>query len=60
MSKNESFRKKELNRKDYQKQDRAAKVVKGAAFAGVAAVVVPKIVKGIVNVGKKLLFQSKS
>lgn len=58
MAKNESFKKKELDKKDYAGKDNAAKAVKGAV--GFAAVLAfgPKIIKGIINIGKKLIFKA--
>ena len=58
MAKNISFKKKQLNKKDYQNKEIAAKIVKGAAGAAGAAVIVPKIVRGVVNLGKKIIFKS--
>lgn len=58
MAKNDSFKKKELDKKDYQGKDTAAKVVKGAAGAVGAAVIIPKLIKGAINLGKKLIFKA--
>lgn len=55
---NNAFKKKELNKKDYKGKETTAKVVKGAAGAVGLAVIVPKIVKGAVNIAKKVIFKA--
>ncbi len=58
MAKNDSFKKKDLSKKDYAGKEKAAKVVKGAAGAVGLAVIVPKLVKGAINLAKKTIFRA--
>lgn len=53
MANNESFKVKELDKKDYAKKETAAKAIKGAATAVGAAVIVPQIIKGIISLFTK-------
>lgn len=57
MAKNDSFKAKELNKKDYSGKEKAAKAVKGAAGAVGVAVIAPKIIKGAVNLFKKVVLK---
>ena len=50
-----SFKKKELNKKDYRGKETAAKVVKGGAAVVGLAVIAPKVIKGVVNIAKKII-----
>lgn len=52
MANNESFKVKELDKKDYAKKETAAKAIKGTATA-VGAVIVPQIIKGIISLFTK-------
>ena len=58
MAKNDSFKKKELNKEDYAGMDNAAKGVKWGAGAFAALAFGPKIIKGIINIGKKLFLKA--
>ena len=58
MEKNDSFKKKELYKKDYEDMDNAAKVAKGVAGAVGAAVIIPTLIKGVLSLGKKLIFKA--
>lgn len=58
MAKNESFKAKQLDKKDYAKKEKAAKVVKGAAGAVGVAVIAPKIIKGAIKLVKKVVFKA--
>ena len=50
-----SFKKKGLNKKDYRGKETAAKVVKGGAAVVGLAVIAPKVIKGVVNIAKKII-----
>lgn len=54
MAKNDSFTKKELNKKDYAGKDKAAKVVKGAAGAAAVLAFAPKVIKGAIKLIKSI------
>lgn len=58
MAKNETFKKKKLNKKDYSGKEKGAKIVKGAAGAVGVAVIVPKAIKGIGKIAKKVIFKA--
>ncbi len=58
MANHESFKKKNLDKKDYAGKETGAKVVEGVGLAAVLVAVVPKVIKGVVSVAKKVIFKA--
>lgn len=58
MAKNDSFKKKELNKKDYAGKEKGAKTVKGVGVGAAVLAFGPKIIKGAIKLGKKLIFKA--
>lgn len=54
MAKNDTYMKKELNKKDYAKKEKVAKVAKGTVETVGLIAIVPILLKGIINAGKKI------
>ncbi len=58
MTKNDSFKKKELDEKDYAKKEKGAKIVKGVGIMAAIITFGPKIIKGTIKLAKKIIFKA--
>ncbi len=58
MTKNDSFKKKELDKKDYAGKEKGAKIVKDVGVCAVVLAFAPKVIKGVINLVKKFFFKA--